>query len=288
MYIVPGPASQHIAHDLATQIHQPIAKTTVQRFADGEAYVHIDEPLKNEDVIIVQTTYPDPHIIELFLLQDAVREAQAKTITVVAPYYGYGRQDKKFKDGEAISARALAKHISLNADMFLTVDPHKEYLIDFFSIPAKSCSAASVIADYLKKKEIDFVLAPDKGALARVQDISRLINCEYDYMEKKRIDSHTVHIQPKKLNVQKKSVAIIDDIISTGGTMVQSVTELKKQGAKEISVVCTHGLFIGNAQHKLLAAGCNNIISTDTIETQYSKISVASIIAETLQIIHVK
>lgn len=285
MYIVPGLASQHLARGLAEHLNQPLAKTSIQRFADNEAYVRIEENLKNQDVLIVQTTYPDPHIIELFLLQDAAKEAHAKTITVITPYYGYGRQDKKFKDGEAISARALANHISLQADQFLTVDPHKDYLMDFFSIPSIRVSAAPAIAEFLKKKNIEFVLAPDKGALARVQEIAKQIGCPYDFIEKKRIDSHTVQIQPKPFNVCNKSVAIIDDIISTGGTMVQSVKELKKQGARDISVVCTHGLFIGDAPKKLRLAGCNHICSTDTIETQYSTIAVAPLIAEKLQTI---
>ncbi|MFH1102029.1 MAG: ribose-phosphate diphosphokinase [Methanobacteriota archaeon] len=282
MYIIPGPASLTTAQDVAKLLHQPLAKTTVKRFADNEAYVRIEDNIRNEDVIIIQTTYPDPHIVELLLLQDAASEAKAKTITVIAPYYGYSRQDKKFLEGEAISARALAEHISLHADQFITVDPHKERILDFFSIPAKSCSAVQVLADYMKKKKVDFVLAPDKGALTRAQQVSQYIGCDFDYMEKTRIDSQTVHIKTKNLDVQKKKVIIIDDIISTGGTMVQSVKELKKQGAKEVSVACTHGLFIGDAHQRLTAAGCDDIISTDTIQNNFSKVHIASCITEIL------
>ena len=282
MFIIPGTATKIIAEDVAKILHQKVAKTTVKRFADQEVYVRIEENLHNEDVVIIQTTYPDPNIIELFLLQDAVADMKPKTITVVAPYYGYGRQDKKFLDGEAISARAIAEHISLHADLFITVDPHKDRILKFFKISVKSCSAVPVIAEYFKQKHIDFVLAPDKGALPRAQQVSKILGCGYDYMEKTRIDSQTVKIQPKNLDVQKKNVVIIDDIISTGGTMIQSVKELKKQGAKEISVACTHGLFIGGAQEKLIASGCSYIISTDTIQNRFSKVKSASCIVELL------
>ena len=170
----------------------------------------------------------------------------------------------------------------MNADCVITVDPHKDHVLKFFSVPAYSCSAVSTIAQYLKEKNIDFVLAPDKGAKERAKEAATLINCEYDYLEKTRIDGFTVKITPKKLDARGKHVAIIDDIISTGTTMAQSIKELKKQGAKSVSVACTHGLFIGGAKEKLKDAECDEIISTDTIETEYSKVSAAECIAEAL------
>jgi ribose-phosphate pyrophosphokinase len=215
-------------------------------------------------------------------MQDAVHEAGAKKITVVLPYFGYSRQDKKFEEGEAISSRAVAQHISMHADFVITVDPHKEHILKFFSVPAYSCSAVSTIAQYLKEKNIDFILAPDKGAKDRAKEAATLINCEYDYLEKTRIDGTTVKITPKKLDARGKHVAIIDDIISTGDTMANSIKELKKQGAKTVSIACTHGLFVGGAKEKLLSADCDEIISTDTIETEFSKVSAADCIAEIL------
>jgi ribose-phosphate pyrophosphokinase len=160
------------------------------------------------------------------------------------------------------------------------VDPHKEHLLDFFNVPAYSCSAVVEIAKYLKEKDVDFVLAPDKGAKKRAQQAAGIIGCEYDYMEKTRIDGTTIKIKPKNLDAKNKNVAIIDDIISTGGTMAKSVRELKKQGAKKVSVACTHGLFVGGAKEKLLSAGCDEIISTDTIEDEFSKVKTAPCIAE--------
>jgi ribose-phosphate pyrophosphokinase len=282
MYILGGTSAKNIAGNLATSLHQPLLQATYKRFPDDEFYIRVLEPIAGEDVLIVQTAYPDPKIVELLIMQDAVHDAGAKRIMVVLPYFGYSRQDKKFEEGEAISARAIAQHISLHADSVITVDPHKEHILKFFTIPAYSCSAVSTIAQHLKEKNIDFILAPDKGAKDRAKEAAGLINCEYDYLEKTRIDGTTVKITPKKLDARGRHVAIIDDIISTGGTMANSIKELKKQGAKSVSVACTHGLFVGAAKEKLLSAGCDDIISTDTIENEFSKVSAAQCIAETL------
>ena len=280
MFILGGTSARTIAEDISKELQQPLIEVTYKRFPDDEFYVRILDDVKGEDVLIVQTTYPDTKIVELLLMQDAVYEAGANEITVALPYFGYSRQDKKFEDGEPISARAIAEHISLHADYVITVDPHKEHLLDFFNVPAYSCSAVVEIAKYLKEKDVDFVLAPDKGAKKRAQQAAGIIGCEYDYMEKTRIDGTTIKIKPKNLDAKNKNVAIIDDIISTGGTMAKSIRELKKQGAKKVSVACTHGLFVGGAKEKLLSAGCDEIISTDTIEDEFSKVKTAPCIAE--------
>jgi len=283
MYVIGGTASKTVAEGISKELDAPLAEMISKRFPDKEMYIQIVDDVAGEDVIIVQTTYPDPNIIELFLLQNAVEEANAKSITVVIPYFGYARQDTKFKDGEPISAKALANLISLSADKVITVDPHKEHILDFFSTSAVSCSAVPELAKYLKTKNIDMVLAPDKGALERAKKASEIIGCDFDYMEKIRIDGETIEIKPKNLDVKNKNVAIIDDIISTGGTMAKSIKELKKFGAKKVYVSCTHGLFAGEAVKKLVSAGCDKIISTDTIYSNYSKVKIAPCISKLLQ-----
>ena len=283
MYIIGGTASKSIAEDLSHHLHVPLANVISKRFPDDELYIRIMEDLTGHNVLIVQTTHPDPNIIELFLLQDAAQEAGASSITVIIPYMGYARQDKQFKEGEPISARALAKLISFQADKVITVDPHKEHILDFFTVTALSCSAVAPLAQYLQHKNIDLVLAPDKGALNRATQAAKILGCDVDYMEKIRIDGATVKITPKRLEAKGKSVAIIDDIISTGGTMAISIKELRKQGANHVFVTCTHGLFAGEAIKKLHAAGCDEIISTDTIENDFSKVHVASSLLPLLQ-----
>ena len=275
MYIIGGTASKTVAEDLSKELKVPLANTISKRFPDEEFYFRILDDIRGEHVIIIQTTYPDLNIIELFLLQNAVEEAGAKEISIVIPYFGYARQDTKFQDGEPISAKAMANLISLNADIVITVDPHKEHILDFFSTSAHSCSAVPELAKYLKKKNIDMILAPDKGALERAKQASEIIGCDFDYMEKTRIDGTTIEIKPKALDSQNKNVAIIDDIISTGGTMAKSIQQLKKHGAKNVYVACTHGLFAGNAIKKLSSAGCKEIIATDTIQSKFSKVKIA-------------
>ena len=282
MYVVGGTASKSVAEGVSSILDVPMANLISKRFPDDELYIRILDDIKGENVIIVQTTYPDRNIVELFLLQNAAREAGADEITVVMPYFGYARQDKKFEEGEPLSAKAIAKLISLQADKVITVDPHKEHILDFFSIKAFSCSGVPALAEYLRDKDIDMVLAPDKGALERAKQASKIIKCNFDYMEKTRIDGTTVEIKPKSLDADGKNVAIIDDIISTGGTMAKSIRELSSQGAKQVYVACTHGLFAGEAVKKLVSAGCNEIISTDTIKSDFSKVEMAPTISKLL------
>ncbi|MEM4257801.1 MAG: ribose-phosphate diphosphokinase [Candidatus Thermoplasmatota archaeon] len=283
MPILAGTASEPLAQKIAEILHEPLLTRTTKRFPDTEFYIRIHDDITNEHIIIVQTTYPDPNLVELFIMQNAVHEAGGKKITVVIPYFGYNRQDKKFEPGEPISAQALAQLISINASTIITVDPHKDHLLQFFTVPAYGCSAVAEIATYLKKKDIDFILAPDKGAKNRAKHAAKIIGCDYDYIEKTRIDGTTVTMKPKHLDAKGKNVAIIDDIISTGGTMAQSIRELKRQKANRVTVACTHGLFIGDAQQKLTTAGCDEIIATDTIQSNYSTVSVAPCIAELLK-----
>ena len=282
MYLIAGSTAQATAEEVAKQLKIPLAKTTIKRFPDNEIYVRIHDDIKDQNVALIQTAYPDTNIIELFILQDAIHQAGAKELTVIAPYLGYSRQDKQFNVGEPISARAIAEHISLHATKVITIDPHKEHLLDFFTIPASSYSAVTLIAKYFKNKNIDFILAPDKGALDRAEQAAKQIGCSYDYIEKTRIDGSTVTMKPKKINVEGKNVAIIDDIISTGGTMAQSIKQLKQQGAVKVLAACTHGLFIGSAIEKLQTAGCDEIIATDTIPNSFDKIKIAPLLSEIL------
>ena len=283
MKLISGTASPLLAKEISTKMNLPLLETEIKRFTDNECYVRVIDDTKNEHVVIIQSTVSDAHIIELFLLLDAVRRQKAKTITCVIPYFGYARQDKQFKKGESISSAALAVLFSNNADTIITIDPHKEHILDYFSIPARSISAVKPLATYLQDKAIDFVLAPDKGALDRARQAAQILECDVDYLEKKRIDSSTIQISPKSLHAHKKVVAIIDDIIATGGTMARSIQELRKQGAKEVYVACTHGLFVGSAIDKLQTAGSTDIIATDTIHSDFSKVSTAGIVSTILK-----
>lgn len=278
MKLIAGSASQKVANNLSQSLNIPLVEIESKRFPDGELYVRILEKIKGEDIYIIQTTYPDENIVELFLLLDAVKRADAKSVTVIIPYFGYARQDKQFKEGEPISAAILAQLISTLCDKVITIDPHKEHILNFFTVPAESVSAVPSIVAYLKNKEIDLVLSPDHGALNRAKKAAELLHCDVDYLEKKRIDGNTISISPKNLDVKGRTVAIIDDIISTGGTMAEAINQLRTQKAHTIYVACTHGLFAGSAIEKLQKAGCDEIIATDTIQSSFSIVSVTSVL----------
>ena len=284
MRIISGTTSKSIGEDLSKSLKSRIVDTIIKRFPDGELYIRILDNIQDEDIVLIQNTYPDLNLIELLLMQDAIREAGANKIITIIPYFGYARQDKIFQKGEVISAKSLAKLISINSNQIVTIDPHKEHILDFFSIPASSISAINDLSYYLKDKDLDLILAPDKGAVDMVKNAAKIINCDFDYMEKTRIDGYNIQVKPKNLDVKNKNIAIIDDIISTGGTMAVSINELKKQKAKKIYVSCTHGLFIGDAIRKLNSVKCDEIISTDTILTQFSKVKLANTISRFLKI----
>lgn len=283
MMILGGSRSKSIAADLSELLEEPLVDLIIKRFPDGELYLRIPEKIRGDHMVVVQTAYPDENIVELLLLLNAVREAGAAGVTTIIPYMGYTRQDRKFNEGEPISAKVIAKIISIDTDDIIIIDPHKEYIVDFFDVPAKAFSAVPLIAEYLEDKNIDMVLAPDKGALKRAETAAEVLECDVDHLEKTRIDETTIKITPKTLDVTGKTIAIIDDIISTGGTIASSIKELKKQGAEKIIAACIHGVFTGDAIEKIQKAGCDEIITTDTIPNQFGKVKVAPMVAELLK-----
>ena len=279
MFVVGGSASQLLAKELAKVLKCKLATTEIKRFPDDECYVRIDDDLDDRDVFLVQTTWPDRNIIELFLLQDAIKEFDVSSLTTVVPYYGYARQDKQFMPGEPISARALARMIQLNTDEFITVDIHAPTVLDWFDdISAKNVAAYPQIGKHLKGKGVELILSPDEGRADNAKRVADVVNCEADYLVKERLDGETVKMTPKKLDVKGRKVAIVDDIISTGGTIIKAAEQLRKQGASKILAVCTHGVFAGNAIPKLDAV-CDEVCTTDTIETPKTCFSVAPEIA---------
>jgi ribose-phosphate pyrophosphokinase len=280
MYVVGGSASQRLASELAKVLKAKLAKVEIKRFPDDECYVRVDEDLDGEEIFLVQTTWPDRNIIELFLLQDAVNEFEISSLTTVVPYFGYARQDKQFKPGEPISARAIARLIQEQTDDFITVDIHAPGVIDWFEdVSAKNAHAYPEIGKFLKSKGVEMVLSPDEGRWDNARRIADVMKCDADFLVKQRLDGETVSMAPKSLDVKGKKVAIVDDIISTGGTIVKAAEQLRKHGAAHIVAACTHGVFARDAMAKLRAC-CDDIYSTDSIENPTTALSVAPQIAK--------
>ncbi|MBU4256129.1 MAG: ribose-phosphate diphosphokinase [Candidatus Thermoplasmatota archaeon] len=275
MKIVHGSSSKGLAEKLAKETNVDLSEVILKRFPDRECYVRIMDDLDNENVVLIQNAYPDENIVEFFLLADAIREFKVKKLTAVIPYFGYARQDKKFNPGEPISVRALIKRLQIGIDKIITVDIHDENVLKWFDIPNINVSGMPAIGEYLKKLNPDIVIAPDDGALQKAKNVADIVGCSYDYLDKKRIDAEHVEMKTKNIDVKNKNVAIVDDIISTGGTIITAAKNLKKQGAKSVYACCTHGLFAGNSLPKLQSV-CDKIVSTDTIENPASIVSVAS------------
>ena len=284
MYIVPGSSSPGLSRELQKQLsakdfNVKLADVMYKRFPDGENYVRIMSDLTGSDVLVVQATKTDSEIIELFLLVDAIREFNVKRLCIVIPYFGYARQDKKFLSGEPISARAIAKRIELFIDDVVVIDIHSPLVVKNFSKPVHELTGMYEIGAFLKTLEPDILLSPDVGAVKRVEIAANIVGCPWDYLEKTRVDAEHVIVKAKELKVEGKKVAIVDDIISTGGTIYTASIQLKSLGAKAVYAACIHGLFRGSALEKLWSV-CERIISTDTVENETSVVSVAPEIAK--------
>ncbi|MGQ0797105.1 MAG: ribose-phosphate diphosphokinase [Methanobacteriota archaeon] len=277
MKVVGGSASLALARALSSELRADLVDVTFERhpggFPDGERYIRLLGPVAGEHVVLVQSTWPDPKVVELLLLMDAIRDAGARRLTAVVPYFGYGRQDKRFLEGEAVSAKTLAKHIAIDADELLTMAVHNPDILHMFPIRAREVSGMPALGRYLKRADVDVILAPDAGAIRHVKEAASVAGKPYDHLEKERIDSYTVRLTPKKLDVRAKSVAIVDDVISTGGTIATVAGELRTQGARRVLALCVHGLFVGKAADNLKA--CDEVVATDTVPSAWTKVSVA-------------
>ncbi len=282
MIVVGGSSSKMLAQDLAKELECKYLQAHTTRFPDGECYVRIEEERIDDDVIIVQSTHPDNNLVELLLLQDAALGLGAKKVTSVIPYFGYARQDERFKRGEALSAKVMVKMVEQNSKSFVTIDIHKPIVLDWFRGDAQDVHAAPCIGHFFKGSEIDMVLAPDEGALQRAREVATVIGTEWDYLEKTRLSGEVVRMAPKNLDAKDKNALIVDDIISTGGTIEAAANQLKIMGAKSVTAVCTHGLFAKGALDRLRKC-CNAVYSTNTIEGEVSVISVAPQIAKVLR-----
>ena len=283
MIVIGGSASMDLAKELASVMGCDYIQAATTTFPDGECYTRIDAEKLDDDVVIVQTTSPDSKLIELLLLQDAVRRLGAKSITLVIPYFGYARQDRVFKPGEPESAKVMCQHLDMNCDRVITVDIHKEAVLNYFNHPHKDLKAATVIAEYFKGKGIDMVLSPDIGAAGRAKMVGEVMGVPYDHLEKTRLSGTDVRIAPAKADVKGKKVLIVDDMISTGGTIIAAAYALREAGAAGISVACTHGVFVNNAIEKFTGSSLDALLSCNTLNNPVSHISVASLIAEAIK-----
>lgn len=294
MLVVSGSSNPELTKKIAVQLKAKLAKVELSRFPNSEARVWIQEEDANDIAVIVQS-FSDPadnHIIEFCLLVDAVKRLGAKKIVAVIPWMGYCIQDKVFRTGEPLSARVIADIIqSTKVDSVITVDLHNETTSGFFSLPLVHLSAWPIFIELFKtKKTADIVVAPDVGALKETTQVAQSLNLPLVTINKKRdFASGNVAIVGVDGEVKGKRALIMDDFISTGGTLVQTAEYLHEQGVKEITVAVTHHLFVPGAQEKLEKCPITKLYITDTVANQAvsSKkirvVSIAGLIAEAIK-----
>ena len=259
-------------------------------FPDGESYIRIPSNVKGQNIMLLQSTYQpqDKHLIELFLTINAAKSQGAKYIIVVSPYLAYARQDSMFKPGECISLKTIIHLIeNSGASAFITCNLHKAETIKWFKIPALNLSVVKLLAEYFLNIDLldPIILSPDKGAINLAKEAAVLLQADYSYLEKNR-DRNTGKVTTlyKKMRVTNRDVIIIDDIISSGSTIANVARLAANQGAKKIIATCIHPLLSNNAVQRMREAGVSEIVGTDCIENEFSKVSIADLLVETLRI----
>ena len=283
--LLSGTGNRPLAEEIARQLGISLTKVTCNRFADGEIFVRIDENVRGNDVFIVQSTNaPAENMMELLLLIDAARRASAARITVVMPYYGYSRQDRKDQPRVAIGAKLVANMIvSAGADRLLGIDFHKHQLQGFFDIPVDHLYAMPVLTAHFRKKQLKdtVVVAPDVGSAKMARGFAKRLDASLAIIDKRRPRANVSEVVNVVGDVEGRDCILADDMIDTAGTVTEAARALRALGANDIYVCATHALFSGPAVERLRAAPIQEVIVTDTIdlapERRFERLTILSV-----------
>ncbi|HII33684.1 MAG TPA: ribose-phosphate diphosphokinase [Candidatus Thalassarchaeaceae archaeon] len=301
MPVLSGSSGRELAISLSQILEMEPVLIESRKFPDGEGYVRIPSEsfgvIRSEPVILVSNTFPDSGIMRTILMLEAINDIRrgdlenfkqegaqklddvGPGVYLAVPYYGYARQDKRFSPGETISARVISEILGSSCDGMVILDLHEPKVLDGSGFPIEFVSSMPEIARILEQEvNPDFILSPDKGAIDRATEVANIGGWEFSYLEKTRIDAHTIEHQAKDLDVNGKVVAIVDDMISTGGTICRASDALRRQGAKAVYAACTHGLFTGGALSKL-ANHVDGVYTTDSLRNPRSVVSSAPALA---------
>ena len=298
--IFSGNANQPLAARIAKEFGRPLGDIMVKQFSDGEICVKIEESARGQDIFIVQPTCGpvNDNLMELLIMIDAFRRASAQRITVVLPYYGYARQDKKVKPREPVTARLVANLITqAGASRVLCLDLHAGQIQGFFDLPVDHLYAGPLIADYLISAGLHngniCVVSPDVGGVARARALAENLKTSIAIIAKRRPEPNKVEIMEIIGDVQGKICVMVDDMIDTGGSIVQGAEALIERGATAVHACCTHGILSGNAVERVNGSPLRSLVITDTIplppDKQSPKIkvlSVAPLLADAILRIH--
>lgn len=293
--LIAGNANPALAREISKHLGIPLTEAEIGRFPDGEISIHIKETVRGADVCVIQPTCPpvNENLMELLLIIDALKRASAERITAVIPYYGYARQDRKHIGRVPISAKLVANMIvTAGADRVLTLDLPAGQIQGFFDIPVDNLRGDPILADYFQHQDLEntVIVAPDVGAAKRARAVAERLELPLAIVEKSRISPTEVRALNIIGNVKGKRAILIDDILATGGTVIEATNLLLEFGAREVSAAFTHGVFAGDAVKKLEASPVKKIVVTNTIPPPQSPkiamISVGVLLAETIKRIH--
>ena len=286
--VVGGNASKDLAKRIARRLKAKYVDVDTRTFPDGESKITFRHNLKKSVVLVVQSTYPpvDTNLLQILSIISEVKKISSK-IYAIMPYMGYARQDRQFLNGEIATMSVVAKMLqAAGAKKIIAVDIHSKTALRHFKIPTENVSAIPELAKYLKKLKLKnpVIVSPDTGGSLRAKKFADILKSDFITLKKSRNrKTGKVSIQSTKADVKGKDLIIVDDIVSTGGSVVKATQFLKKQKCKRVFVVCTHGLLVGDAEKNIKKAGVTQIISTNTIPRSISKVDVSGVIAQAVQ-----
>ena len=297
--IYAGTSNPQLATAVAQQLGRPLGKLVLKRFPDGEVHVQIEESIRGRDVYLIQPTGPpvNENLMELLVMIDAFHRASARQITGIIPYYGYSRQEKKTTGREPISAKLVADLLTTaGADRVVSIDLHTPAIQGFFNIGMDHLTAVPIIVNHLlpRRRPDSVVVSPDVGRVKLVDGFARALAVPLVVLHKRRLDHEEVEARAVVGEVRDKAPIIIDDMISTGGTIAEAVEAILAAGAKpEVTIAAVHPLLVGLAVERLKHPAIKEVVVTDTVSVPAEKrldkitvLSVSGLLAETIRRLH--
>ena len=297
MKILSGTSNNKLSKDISKKLKSKLVNTNIKRFADGEIYIEINENIRGNSVFVIQSTSTpaNDNLMELLLCLDALKRSSAKSITAVIPYFGYARQDRKVAPRTSISAKVVSNLISMaGANRVVTVDLHAGQIQGFFDIPVDNLFTTPLFARFIKKsfknKKL-ICVSPDVGGVQRTRGLATKLKTDLAIIDKRRPKPGKSQVMNLIGDVRGKTCLIVDDIIDSGGTIVNAAEVLKKEGATEIYVFITHGVLSGDASRKIKNSKIKKLFITDTIDNskkiknnnKIEVLSISSLMAEAIK-----
>ena len=296
--LIAGSANPDLAQRISDELRVPLTDPRLRRFPDGEINVKIEDSMRGHDVFVIQPSCPpvNENLMELFIILDALRRASAGRVTAVVPYYGYARKERKTQPREPISAKLVANFLTLaGADRLLLLDLHAEAIEGFFDVPTDHLSPHRIMSEYLQTLNLRNVtiVAPDAGGGRRAELVANQLQAPIAFGYKRRTSDDQVDLIAVSGDVKGRDCVVVEDIITTGGTISKLAQSLHRQGASRVLIAATHPVLTGNAIERLKKANVDEVIVTDSVPIPAEKLgppltvlSVAPLLAEAIIRVH--